>query len=111
MPATNIPVVTATRSGVTWPATDGTAADVANGNSVTNGPSICVLVFNGAAGSSTVTFKTPNAPGGLAIADDVKTLAAGERKVYGPFPTNLFGDVLEFTGSVATVKFIPFQHE
>lgn len=111
MPATAIAVTTATRTGVVWPATDGVAADPTNGNTVPNGPNVVVLVFNGAATSSTVSFNTPGTSGGLGIDEDIKTLAAGTRTVYGPFPSTLFSDKLTFTASVATVKFIVLQHE
>jgi hypothetical protein len=87
----SVPVTTITRSGTTWPATDGQAADAVNGNIIPNGPHVCVLVFNGAGTPSTVSFNTPYTASGLAIAEDVKTIPAGGRVAYGPFPVSLYG--------------------
>jgi hypothetical protein len=109
MPATLIPIVTPTLAGTTWPATDGTAADTTNENYIENSGKVSLLVANTGGGAATVTLRTPGTAGGLTIEDPVKNLAAGERKVYGTFPIEVYGNQLQFLGSAATVKFIPFQ--
>lgn len=111
MARTSVPVTTlnGAADGVDWPATDGTACDVVNGNYCANSATLCVMATNTGAGPFTLTFVTQATAGGFAVADDVKTLEAGEQKVYGPFDDAIFGNTLEFDGQDATVKVIPFQ--
>lgn len=50
-------------------------------------------VKNGGASPDTVTVVTPgNAPGGLAIADVVVSVPAGQERMIGPFPAEQFAD-------------------
>jgi hypothetical protein len=96
-------------AGVVWPATDGTAVDVTNGNYCANAPTLCVLAKNTGGSPYTLTFVTQSKAGSFAVEDDVKTLAAGAQKAFGPFPANVFGTTLEFNGENVAVKVIPFQ--
>lgn len=112
MPATAVPVTTSTVAGVLWPATNGVAGDNVNGNSCPNGPNVMVLATNTIASPATVSFNTPytTGPASLAIAEDSKSLAASETRLYGPFPVATYGETLTWTPSAATVKFIVIQH-
>jgi hypothetical protein len=111
MPTTSVAVTTlsGTAAGVTWPASDGTACDVANENHCLNSATLCIMAKNTGASSYTLTFRTPAKAGSLDVAEDIKTLAAGAQKVFGPFPRNIYGDTLVFAGENVAVKVIPFQ--
>lgn len=109
MPRTNIPVTNITKVGVAWPATDGATGDNINGNVVQNGPNLCLLVRNPTGAPIMLTFVTPNTAGGYGIDDDVKTIAASAQQAFGPFPVDLFGDLLQIGVSATGLKIIAFQ--
>lgn len=100
-------------AGITPSATDGVAADVANGNYVdvdNNGTTLFVAAKNTGGSPYTVTFVTPgtSGAGGYAITDEVKTLAAGDTKWYGPFPQSDFSKQLQIDVQNAAVKLQAF---
>lgn len=65
--------------------------DVANGNSIAgNDGRIFMEVKNDDASSQTVTVPTPGDVDGLAIADLVVSLTAGQTKLIGPFAPGTF---------------------
>lgn len=113
MARTSVPTVQITLGGITPSATDGTAGDVANGNVVTgnDGERLFVAVANTGAAPYTCTFATPGTvgQGAYAIADEVKTLAAGEKKWYGPFPLAEFSNQLQIDVQNVAVKLQPFK--
>lgn len=49
-----------------------------------------VDLWNNGASSATVTISTPNTYQGLAVDDITVSLTAGQHKIAGPFPTELF---------------------
>lgn len=108
MPSTNIPVKSHTsRAGSVLGA--GVAADVTNGNNFANDGNTYLLCVGGAA-AKTITFVTPGTVGGLAVADLTASVGITENKVFGPFPVELFGSVLEITHEAAsTTKLTPFN--
>lgn len=112
MAHTALPVTTtAGLTAVTWPATDGTAADVVNGNSFPNSPNAVLLITNTSATTAyTVTFDTPFTAGGLAIDNPIKTIPISGRQVFGPFDSKLFGNTVEMMANNVAIKFIVLQH-
>lgn len=112
MPRTAIAPVKITLAGITPSVSDGAAGDVANGNSVdgNNGATLFVAVANTGASPYTCTFQTPGTvgAGAYAIADEVKTLAAAEKKWYGPFPLSEFSKQLQINVENAAVKLQAF---
>jgi hypothetical protein len=52
------------------------------------------VVNNGGGGAITVTFASTNTSYGLAVADAVSspTVGAGERRIFGPFPAEVFAN-------------------
>jgi hypothetical protein len=98
----------ATALGLTATEPDGVApgvpqaADLTNGNSVRNAATLALFVDNTAgAGAVTVTFVTVATVGGYPVEDVVATVAAGVSRVFGHFPSNVFGSTLTFTASAA----------
>lgn len=112
MARTLTPAVRITLAGITPSGTDGTAGDVANGNYVdgNNGQTLFVAVANTGAASYTCTFVTPGTvgQGAYVVQDEVKTLAAGEKKWYGPFPLAEFTNQLQIDVQNVAVKLQPF---
>lgn len=108
MPSTNIPVKSHTsRAGSVLGA--GVTADVTNGNNFANDGNTYVLAVGGAA-AKTITFVTSATVDGLAVADLTATVGIAEVKVFGPFPTGLYGETLQVTHEAAsTTKLTPFN--
>lgn len=89
MPRTALTVTTITRTGVARPAQE--VGDVANGNSIAgNDGRIFLEITNDDAATQTVTFQTPGTVDGLAIADLVISLLAGDVKLVGPLTPGTF---------------------
>jgi len=112
MARTAIAATQITLAGITLNVAGGSAADVANGNYIStdnNGTSLFVLANNTGGSPYTVTFVTPGtSPGGYAVSDEVKTLAAGDIKLYGPFPLADFTKQLQIDTQNAAVKLSAF---
>jgi hypothetical protein len=113
MARTAIAATQITLGGITPSATDGVAADVANGNYIStdnNGTTLWVAAKNTGGSPYTVTFVTPgtSGAGGYAVSDEVKTLAAAEVKWYGPFPQSDFSKQLQIDVQNAAVKLQAF---
>jgi hypothetical protein len=71
------------------------------GDTFTPGDDVIVHVKNGGGSPVTVTVVTPNtAAGGLAISDDVVTVAAGSERVMGPFPKQNFSRSSDGLGDI-----------
>lgn len=77
------------------------ATDTTNGNVVTNASGLVMTVTNSGGSSATLTFITSATVDGYAVEDVTVTLAAAETKVFGHFPSGVFGSSLEFTSSAA----------
>lgn len=113
MPRTAITATRINLDGVTIDPANGTAGDVANGNSVAgnNGLTLFVAAANTSADTAyDVTFVTPGTVGSdaLAIADKVEELAFGTKKAFGPFPLDVYGTTLQIDVEHAAIKLSPF---
>ena len=89
MARTELTLQTTTRSGVeaTFAAVDDT-----NGESFDNvGENVLLHVKNGSGGAVVVTITTPGSVDGVALADRTISVPAGEERIIGPFPNNLYG--------------------
>lgn len=51
-----------------------------------------LLVTNNDGSTVTITVVTEYERGGLALADKELTIGAGEQKLFGPFPTDIYAD-------------------
>lgn len=96
-----------TRVDVVPPATvlpAAVAADNTNGNTVVNDGNTS-LVFENGTGAQTVVLETSATVGGLAVADKTLNLAANTkyRVPASALPVSLYGTLLKFTASAATV--------
>ena len=87
MAYTNVAVVQSSPRGAVFaPA----ACDASNGNKFSNDGRTLLYVENGGADSATVTIDTPATVGGLAVAQNAITLSAGQGKICGPFPPEIY---------------------
>lgn len=82
-------------------ASDGSAADLVNGNTVPNLAALHLLITNAGEASLTVTFETSASVEGYAVADVTATVPAGASRAFGKFSRALFGDAVDFTCSAA----------
>jgi hypothetical protein len=87
MARTALTPITAAFTGANAPA----VAANADGNMVP--PSSIVMVINGSGGSINVTISTPATVQGLAVAEQVTAVPAGESRFFGPFPAEVFAQV------------------
>lgn len=79
------------------------AAAAAGGDSFPNdGKDTFAHVKNGSGGSIDVTIETPGTVDGLAIADRVVAVPAGEERMIGPFPTATYSNSVGLTYSGVT---------
>lgn len=69
----------------------GTGGDAANDHSLANDERTRLLVKNTGGGSQNLTIVTGYALFGLALADVVQPIPAGETWSFGPFPASLYG--------------------
>lgn len=80
MPRTNIPITTVAETGTVQPSA--TAGDAANDHYIEGGTNVIVECKNTSGGSLDVTFQTVyTTPGGVALADNVISVAAGAVKL------------------------------
>lgn len=87
MAYTNMTPTRPTHTGIAMTAI---AGDDSNGNKISNDGKVVLLLSNTGGSSATVTFATPGTVRGLAIADNVVTLASGQVKACGPFPPEIY---------------------
>jgi hypothetical protein len=108
MPRTNIVVLQATRAGVT---VSGTAADVANGNTIASDGHIALLLRNTNSGSTarTLTIHVAATVDGLAVTDRTVTVPAGAEKLVGPFSPREYGGRLKINGDNAELLITPIR--
>lgn len=111
MPASNLPVTTITRAGITEVAP--TAADATNGNALAtnNGRTTWVEATNTVTSPATVMVATPGTVDGNAIGDKSYSLPGtiGAKLRMGPFPIEVYGPNPVVTASAATVNLAAFQ--
>jgi hypothetical protein len=113
MARTAIAATQITLAGIVLNVAGGTAADAVNGNYIStdnNGSTLFILANNTGGSPYTVTFVTPgtHGAGGYAITDEIKTLAAGDIKLFGPFPLSDFSKQLQIDTQNAAVKLSAF---
>jgi hypothetical protein len=98
-----------TLTGISPSGSDGVAADVSNGNYAdgNNGSTLFVVAKNTSVDTEyDLTFVTPgtHGQGAYAVADEVKTIAFGVTKWYGPFPLSDFTTQLQIDAENAAIK-------
>ena len=108
MALTNLTIINTTWGGVDVPLVD---ADETNGNKfLNNGATRLRLKNTSGTDPATVTIKSPKTVSGLAVADQVITLAFGDERFCKPFDPDIFNiqsgaDVgyveVEITGTAA----------
>lgn len=114
MAALTTRVVTRTGNGVLL----GAAAASGGGDTFTNDGNTFLYVKNGSGGSITVTVAIPYTVDNVAVSTGkALVVAAGEERLFGPFPTGIYTDPntgnvsLTYSGvtslTVAAVKSIP----
>lgn len=105
MAATELTLYTITRAGAAEPAA--VAADVANGNQLSNNNGrMWLRLTNPGAGPKTITAAFPNAVDGVVGAGKVLSVPAGASRPWGPFPVEIYGQTVQFTheaGSTTTI--------
>lgn len=112
MPRTSIPITKSTDAGVAQPAQ--TNGDLTNLMYLPyNDGRVLLEVVSSDAGAQTVTVETPGVVNGLAIADQVVSVAAGATKYLGPFPPAVYNQpdgTVNVNPSVnTTLKFRAYQ--
>lgn len=60
------------------------------GDTIDSG-AVALMVTNASGGSITVTVQTPATQAGLAVAEDIVSVAAAATKLIGPFPKGTYG--------------------
>jgi hypothetical protein len=107
MAATPVVLNTIVRAGT--PAAPTLAAcDNVNGNTVPNSGAVWLELSNTGGSSGTVQVAFANGLDGQAETRTI-TLAAAAHDHFGPWPVALYGSVLKFTASAATVKVAAWQ--
>lgn len=98
--------VNISRSGVLQTLT----AASAGGDTVTNDGQVFVSLYNSGVAARTVTFDITQTVDDQAVTDRTVSLAAGERKLVGPFPPSVYGVALGITYSdEADISLNPFR--
>lgn len=113
MPAVDVPVTQATRSGNGALQPAATNGDSVNGHTATNNGNMILEVNNTSGGAVTVTvsFAASTNVDGQVVAPEVSTIAAGAIRILGPWPQQFFGSVLAFTTNTSTTtKFRAYTH-
>lgn len=106
MARTALTITDSSRSGTTLPA--GTAADVANGNSVVgNNGSVMILAKNTNATSTVrnVTIALVGKIDGQSVTARTIPVAAGATALLGPYDTTNYGSTLQINGDHAELTF------
>jgi hypothetical protein len=83
------------------------ACDATNGNSAINGGSL-VLEFTSTAGG-TVTVSFPTTVDGQSVTPLTYTFSGAQTRIAGGWPPSIYGSVVNFTASVATITVVPYQ--
>jgi hypothetical protein len=108
MPRTALTITESTKAGTTLPV--GTAADVANGNSIVHdGRSLVIIATNSGVSTRTITITPTAAVDGLAVAARTISMAASAVKLLGPFELSTYGSPLAISADHADIKFQPVR--
>lgn len=104
MPRTALTAVESSKAGTTLAA--GTAADVANGNSVAHdGKSIVIIATNAGVSTRTITITPTATVDGLVPAARTISMPASAVKVLGPYDIGSYSEVLQISADHADIKF------
>jgi hypothetical protein len=105
MPRTQITYTEPTRAGVAFPA--GTAADVTNGQYITNDGRVIVIAINSSASVIRNVIVTPTGTvDGLAAATRTSPIPISSSIILGPWDVGNYSTTLQISGDNATdVKF------
>lgn len=108
MPRVNIPHQQVSRAGVITNGTgvSETNSDAANDHQVVNDGKVLVFVRSTDAGTQSVTFVTQGTVDGQTIGDRVENVGAGVTEVFGPFPVEIYSELMFIDVTVATLRFI-----
>lgn len=106
MAATELTLVTISRAAAVDPAP--VAADVANGNQLSNNNGrMWLQISNPGGAAKTITAVQPNTQDGVASPGLVRSIPAGATfRKFGPFPVGIYGQTVQFTheaGSTSTI--------
>lgn len=105
MAATELTLHTITRAGAAEPAA--VAADVANGNQMSNNNGRMWLKLNNPGGAAKIiTAQFANAVDGVVGAGKPFSVPNGVTRLWGPFPVEIYGQTVQFTheaGSTTTI--------
>jgi hypothetical protein len=108
MPRVSIPHQQVSRAGVivTGAGVSEVSSDAANDHQMVNDGKVLLLVRSTDAGAQSVTFVTQGTVDGQAVGDRVESIAAGIAKAYGPFPVEIYGELMFIDVTVATLRFL-----
>jgi len=110
--ATLLTTGTTSRSANGMNLADDVAADAAGNYFVNTGVEL-IYIFNGDSASTVLTAVTQKTVDGLAVTDLTATIAAGERRVLGPFPTDVYNDASNYCqltfSSVTSLTVLAFK--
>lgn len=102
MARNEIPVVAASKDGTVLPT--GEAADVVNGNYVLNSGRTILIVHNSSGTTAyDLTVHVQKEVDGKNVEERVNEIAFGVREVFGPYPTEDYGDELWINGENAAL--------
>ena len=106
MARTALTVTNASKAGTVLPAE--AAADVAQGNSITNDGRTIILAHNTNASSTarTATIAVTGTVDGFAPAARTVSVAAGATKVLGPYEVTNYSSTIQLNGDNAELKFL-----
>ena len=97
MAKTDLAVQVILRSGLNEPVFSAANAD---GHDVPNSGRMFLYVKNGGGSDSEVTVAAPGTVDGLAIADRVVDVAAGEDEIMGPYPPDIYNEEAGVTDTI-----------
>jgi hypothetical protein len=107
MARTALTITDSSKAGTVLPA--GTAADVANGNSLVNDGRTLIICTNAGVTPRTITITPTVTVDGLTVAARTVALAASAVKVLGPYDIGTYSQVLAISADHADVKFQPLR--
>ena len=102
MPRTTATAIVSSRAGTAFTAEiDG---DTVNGHQVANTGNTRIIVRNSGASARTFTVVIPKTVDGQSVASKTKSIAAGATEIFGPYPTDTYGNMLMFDVNNAELK-------
>lgn len=96
-----------TRAGTTLASE--TTGDASNNHQCANNGGVFVLAHNTGAGARTVTFVIQKTVDSVTPTPVAHSLAAGATKLFGPFPTSIYGTTLQINVEHAEMKLAAYK--